>query len=78
MNKTNQEDRTSGMETWNRLTAPRGEGGGRRGCKEGGGTSQRTCLNDPWTWTTVWRLTVGAGVGAGWRRAKGDKLGQLS
>ena len=29
---------------------------------EGGeGTSQRTCTNGPWTWTTVWELTVGAG-----------------
>ena len=25
------------------------------------GTSQRTCMNDPQTWTTVWELIVGAG-----------------
>ena len=51
------------METWNR-----GEG---RWWEEGEGTSQRTCMNDPWTWT------VGAGGGAGRRRARGEKLGQL-
>ena len=33
--------------------------------KEGEGASQRTCLNDPRTWTTVWGLTVGAGGGLG-------------
>ena len=26
-------------------------------------TSPRTYMNDPWTWTTVWGLTVGAGGG---------------
>ena len=25
--------------------------------KEGEGTSQRTHMRDPWTWTTVWGLT---------------------
>ena len=24
--------------------------------KEGGRTSQRACMNDPWSWTTVWGL----------------------
>ena len=33
--------------------------------KEGEGTSQRICLNDPRTWITVWGLTVGAGRGLG-------------
>ena len=43
---------------------------------EGGeGTSQRTCMNDPQTWTTVWGLTRGAGVGI--EENKGVKLGQL-
>ena len=28
-------------------------------------TRQRTCVNDPPTWTTVWELTVGAGSGMG-------------
>ena len=36
------------------------EEGGEWG-KEGEGIRQRTCMNDPWTWTTVWGLTVGAG-----------------
>ena len=29
-------------------------------------------MNDPWTWTTVWELTVGVGRCDGWRRAKGE------
>ena len=37
--------------------------------QEGEGTRQRTCMNDPQTWTTVWELTVGTAVGR--RRAKG-------
>ena len=40
--------------------------------KEGEGTRQRTCMNDPCTWTTEWVLTVGAGVklGRGGQRGK--------
>lgn len=39
-----------------------------------GGTSQSTCVNDPWAWTTVWGWTVGVGVG--WMgKGKGEKLG---
>ena len=34
-------------------------------------------MNDPWTWTTVWELTVGAGMWDGWRGAKEEKSGQL-
>ena len=31
-------------------------------------------MNDPWTWTTVWELTVGVGVG--WaEEGKGGKIG---
>ena len=30
---------------------------------EGERTRQRTCMNDPLTWTTVWGLTVEAGGG---------------
>ena len=38
-------------------------------------TSRRTCMNDPWTWTTVWELTVGMGVG--WAElGKGIKIGK--
>ena len=29
------------------------------------GSSQGTCINCPWTWTTGWGLTVGAGGGQG-------------
>ena len=45
--------------------------------EEGEGTSRRTCVNEPWTWTTVWGLTVGAGVGAeGWaEKGKGGEIG---
>ena len=39
--------------------------------KEGEGTTQRTCINDPRTWTTVWESTVRTvGVWAG-RRQRG-------
>ena len=49
------------METKNRLTVNTGEGG-----KDGKkGSSQGTCVNDPWERTTGWGLTVGAGVGLG-------------
>ena len=51
-----------------------GEDGGER---EGEGIRERTCMNDPQTWTTVWELTVGVRRGHGQRRAKGEKLGQL-
>ena len=45
---------------------------------EGEGISQRTCMNDPWIWTIVWdRLWEWGWGGARWRRAKGEKLGQL-
>ena len=30
-------------------------------------------MNDPWTWTTVWGLTVGAGGGMGRGGQKGKK-----
>ena len=52
---------------------PEGRGGG-VWWKAGEGTSQRTCMNDIWTRTTVWGLTVG--VGRGWAEGdKGDKIG---
>ena len=63
-------------ETWNRLTAVGGEveGGGER--KEGGGTSQKTCMNDAWPWTTGRGLTVGVGVHRS-GGSNGEKFGQL-
>ena len=36
------------------------------------GTRQRTCMNDPWTWTTMWELTVGAGSGMGGGGQRGE------
>ena len=33
--------------------------------KEGEGTSQRTHMNDPWTWTIMWGLTAGGWTGQG-------------
>ena len=64
------------METWNRLTAARGEGRRRQWWKEEEGISQRTCMNYPWTWTTMWGLTVEWDMG--WvEEGKGEKLGQL-
>ena len=45
------------------LRAARSVGGGGKWGKEGEGVSQRTCMNDPWAWTTGWGLTVGAGRG---------------
>ena len=33
--------------------------------KERKGSNQQTGIKDPWTWTTGWGLTVGAGVGQG-------------
>ena len=60
------------MDTWNRLKVIRGERGGGSWQKEGEGTSQRICMNDPWTRTTVWEQTVGvgAGLGGGGQRGK--------
>ena len=50
------------------------KGIGGNGAKKGEGTSIRTYMNDPWTWTTVWKLTVG--VGFGWvEEGKGGKIG---
>ena len=36
------------------------------------GKGQRTCMNDPRKWTTVWELTVGArgGMGRGGQKGK--------
>ena len=48
--------------------------GGEEWWEDGEGTSQRTCMNDPQTWTTVWGLSVGVGVG--WaEEGKGGKTG---
>ena len=71
MKKTNEQNRTRGIESWNRLTAVRGEGGGGDWLKEGEGPSQRPCMKDPWTWTTVWGLTIEVGGGLGGEGQRG-------
>ena len=53
------------MKTWSRWKVTKREGAGGQWWKEGEETRPRTCMNDPWTWTTVWGLTVGVGVGDG-------------
>ena len=55
------------METGNRLTASMENGG-----KKEEGSSQRTSVNDPWTWIMVWGWTVGVG---GWGRTERGKGG---
>ena len=47
-----------------------GEGEREEWWKEGEGISLRTCMNDPWTWTTVcgWTVGVGSGLGKGGQR----------
>ena len=42
---------------------------------EGESSSQGTCLNGPWTWTTVWGLTVGTWYGGG--LGKGGQRGKI-
>ena len=49
------------VESWNTLTAVRGEEGGGDYLKEGEGISQRTYMKGPWTWTMVWGLTMEEG-----------------
>ena len=48
------------------------KGGHREWWKEGEGINQRMCVNHPWTWTTVWELTVGAGVEMGGGGQRGE------
>ena len=62
------------MEIRNRVTVTRRERGGRKGWEEEEGGSQGTSINDPWTWTTGWGLTVGAGGGRGQENNRG-KIG---
>ena len=60
------------LETWKHGTDWQlSEGGGGQWWKEGEGIGQRTCMNGPWTWTTVRGLNVGAGVGLGGGGQKG-------
>ena len=47
------------------------EVGGGYWWKEGEVTSQKTCMNDPWTWATLWGLTEEAGSRLGGRGQRG-------
>ena len=47
--RANKQNRTTDMETLNRLKVTRGERKGDNGGKKGEGNRQITCLNDPWT-----------------------------
>ena len=65
------------MEIWNRLIAIVGEEG--RGIVKGReGVSQRTCMNDSWTWTTEKGLTMGEKGGLGGVGEKEKKLGHCN
>ena len=66
-------NRTRNMETWNRPIAVGGEEGEWEWWKEGEGTTQRTCMNDSWTWTVVRELTLGEKGGLGGWEQKGKK-----
>ena len=77
MEQRNEQNRTRGMETWNRLTVTRGQVSAGQWWKEREGTSQRTCMNNK-------HMDVVNGVGIDWgswgwagqRRAKG-KIGKM-
>ena len=58
------------MGIMNRLTANRGEVAGGQGRKEEKGSSQGTCIKDPWSWTIGGGLTVVTKRGCGWGRAE--------
>ena len=60
------------METRKRLTVARGKGGI---VERGEGSSQGTCINDPWTWTMV-QGSVGVG-GSGTEEGKEEGVGTI-
>ena len=70
----NEQNRTRGIASQNRLAAVKRGGGRGDYLKEGEGTSQGACMKDPWTWTMAWGLTIELGVGwaEGW---KGEIIG---
>ena len=57
------QNRTRGIETWNRLITVRREERGGDCLKEGEGISQRTCIKDSQTRTMMWGLTMKVGGG---------------
>ena len=64
------------MEIRNKLAVTKRDGGGGKWRKEGEGSSQGTCIKDPWTWTRM-GIDRGSGGWVGQGRAMGGKLGQL-
>ena len=64
------------MEIQNKPTVTRGEGERDNG-KEGGGSSQGTCVKDPWTKTMGGGLRVEDGRRVGQGRVMREKWGQL-
>ena len=64
------------METWIRLTVVRGEEKEGQWWKDGEGTRQRTCMNDPQAWTTGWELTMGVGGRCG-GMGRGGQRGEI-
>ena len=56
---TREQDRTRDMEVKNKQPVTREEGQGNNGGKEGEGSSQGTCIKDPWTRTTEGRIEWG-------------------
>ena len=53
------------METRNRLIGVGGEERGEEWWRKGEEISQKTCMNDSWTWTAERGLTVGERGGLG-------------
>ena len=72
--ESNEQDKNRSIDTWNRLTAVRGEDEGVDWMKEGERISQRTYMHP-------WKLTTGGDclreLCTGWRWAKGKKWGPL-
>ena len=59
-------------------TLQRGGGRGVRVERRGRGTNQGTGMNDPWTWTTGWGLTVGVQGGLGREEERGKYWGSCN
>ena len=65
--KTSEQNRKKDMEIKNKPTVMEGAGERDITGKEGEGTSQGTCIKDPWAWTMGWRLGEGGqGRGQQW------------
>ena len=51
--ESNEQNRNRGVDTWNRLTAVRGEGVWGWDQK-GDGINEKICIYDTYTWTAIW------------------------